>query len=196
MRLSLEYYLSSFFGLYMTFYSLTIILIIIGTTFLRKHYKTESFNLLYAFNTLAAWSNLMIFIFLFEELFISWYGQNSYEWYALRQDRLQISWTIFFIYNLSVFLLGLLFFFRKLRKSKWFTLFFFLLRNIFLFVTIVLYVMNQFRDYLPSNWSTYYDETHYFRYICSYAIILLWLTLIYLRANKKGRLPFPSVFLK
>jgi hypothetical protein len=196
MRLSLEHYLSSFFGLYMTFYSFAIILILIGATFFKGHYKTESFNLLYSFNTLAAWSNLMIFVFVFEELIVAWYGQNTYEWYAFRQDRFQVSWTFFIIYNLSVFLLGLLFFFRKLRKSKWFTLFFFLFRNIFLFVTIVFYVTNQFRDYLPSAWFTYYSETYYFRYIYSYALILLWLTIIYLRANKKRRLPFPSVFLK
>lgn len=195
MRFSLEYYLNSFFGFYLTFYSLFIIIILIGTTFFKGTYKTESFNLLYTFNTLAAWSSLMVLVLLFDELFVAWYGQNPYEWYAFRENNSFISWSWIFIINILSAVLGLLLFFRKLRISRLFTFLYFLTFSLFLFERVIIYITSLYRDYLPSSWSTNYIN-RYPKNLYSMAVIILMLVMIYLHAKKKGRLPFPSVFLK
>lgn len=195
MRYSVEYYLNNFFSLYLDFYSIAIIFVLIGATFLKRNYRTESFNLLYTFNTLAAWSNLAIFLLLIMDLFVAWYGQNSYEFYAFRESRFQVSWTIILTHYFFGFATGLLLFFRKPRTNRFITLLFFLSHCAFLFERIIIYITSQFRDYLPSSWSTYYSIS-IGRYIYSYAIMMLLLKFIYFRAKKKGRLPFPSVFLK
>lgn len=179
-------------GTYLIIYQFAVILLLTGTLF-KERIKTESYNLLYVFNTMAAWSSIIILFAYMAELFIAWYGQNPYEWYAFKGD--SAYWGSFFIIQLLSFVLGLLLFFRKLRVSRWFTLFFFLSSCAFIYERVVIFITSQFRDYVTSSWSTYY-ESEDSRNLYAYGVILLLLVLIYIWAKKKGRLPFPSVFLK
>ena len=173
-------------------YQLLIILLLAGTLF-RKKVKTESYNLLYVFNTLAAWSSLAILLTYVAEFFMAWYGQNPYEWYAFTGDGKYFG-ALFFIQLLS-FVMGVLLFYRKLRISRWFTVLFFLSSCGFIYEKLVIFITSQFRDYIPSSWSTYFESIE-LRDLYTHGIVLLLLVLIYLWAKKKARLPFPSVFLK
>jgi hypothetical protein len=179
-----------FVSAYLLIYQFAVILLLTGTLFKSK-LKTESYNLLYVFNTMVAWSYLFCFIAYCIELFVLWYGQNPYEWYAFKGNTAYFRWIM--IINFSSSVLGLLMFFRKLRINRWFTLLFFLSSCAFIYERIVIFITSLYRDYLPSSWSTYYDPV---KTLCLYLLIILLFVLIYLRANKKRRLPFPSVFLK
>ena len=181
-------------GIYLMMYQVSVFLLLIGTCFKNK-VKSESYNLLYVLNTLAAWSSLFIVLAYVAEFFISWHDQNPYAWYAFKGEKTQIYWTWIFSINLLCFALGLLLFFRKLRIKRWFTLLFFLSSCGFVFERIVIYITSLYRDYLPSSWSAYY-ENWYPLYLYGFAVIILLLVVIYLWAKKKRRLPFPSVFLK
>ena len=183
-----------FVGIYLVFYQFSVILLLTGTLFKNK-IKTESYNLLYVFNTMAAWCSLFIFLSYVSEFFVAWYGQNPYEWFAFKESGTSINWKLIFIINLLSFVLGLLLFFRKLRISRWFTLLFFLSCCGFIYERLVIFITSLFRDYIPSSWSTYYDPVDS-RKLYAYGVIILLLILLYLWAKKKGRLPFPSVFLK
>jgi hypothetical protein len=173
-------------------YHIAVILLLSGTLFKNK-IKTESYNLLYVFNTLAAWSSLFVFLSFVSEFFIALYGQNPYEWYAFKENGRTWEWVL--IINLMSFVSGLLLFFRKLRISRGFTLLFFLSSCGFLYERGVIFITSLYRDFIPSSWSTYYDCLDS-GHLYAYAVIILLLALLYLWAKKKGRLPFPSVFLK
>jgi hypothetical protein len=175
-------------------YQVVVILLLTGTLFKNK-IKSESYNLLYVFNTMAAWSVLLLLLAYVAEFFMAWYGQNPYEWYAFKSNVPDQFWMMLAIINFLSFLLGLLLFFRKLRISRLFTLLFFLSNFSFFYERIVIFITSLYRDFLPSAWYTYYENSST-QYLYSVAVILLSLVLIYLWAKKKGRLPFPSVFLK
>jgi hypothetical protein len=179
---------------FLMMYQVVAILLLVGTLFKNK-IKSESYNLLYVFNTLAAWSSLLVILAYVAELFIAWYGQNPYEWYAFSEpaDAKYLIWL--FIINILSFLLGLLFFFRKLRISRWFTLLFYLSCCSFLFERIVIFITGLYRDYLPSSWSVNSGDM-YPKYVYSFGLIIILVLTIYVWAKKKRRLPFPSVFLK
>lgn len=180
--------------IYLMMYQVVVILLLAGTLFKNK-IKSESYNLLYVFNTLAAWSGLFVILGYVAELFMAWYGQNPYEWYAFKSNMSDRFWMLLAIINFLSFLLSLLLFFRKLRISRLFTLLFLLSNFSFLYERIVIFMTSLYRDFLPSAWSTYY-ENKCPQYSYSIAVIMLSLVLIYVWAKKKGRLPFPSVFLK
>jgi hypothetical protein len=175
-------------------YHFAVILLFAGT-FFKSAIKTESYNLLYVFNTIAAWCSLLVLFAYGAELFIAWYGQNPYEFYAFKSNVTHGYWTWLSVINLFSFLLGLLMFFRKLRIKRWFALLFYLSSCSFLFERIVIYITSQYRDYLPSSWSIYYKNV-YPQYLYTITAIILLLVIIYAWAKKKRRLPFPSVFLK
>lgn len=181
-------------SIYLMIYQLTIILLLTGT-FFKNRIKSESYNLLYVFNTIAAWSSLLILLSYGAEFFMAWYGQNSYEWYAFKENRNSQYWTLISIINLLSFVFGLLMFFRKLRIRRWFTLLFFLSCCGLFYERIIIYITSHYRDFLPSSWSTYYGINHS-QNLFSYTLIILLLVLVYVLAKKKGRLPYPSVFLK
>ena len=190
-----NFYISVTFwvNLFLMLYQFIVVLLLIGTLF-KNNIKTESYNLLYVLNTLAAWwCSLYVFLAYGTKLFMAWYGQNAYEWYAFNSNVPDRCWTLISIISILSFLLGLLMFFRKLRIKRWFTLLFFLSNCSFFFERMVIFITSLYRDYLPSSWSAY-SEHPYSRYLFSYALIILSLVVIYLWAKKKGRLPFPSVF--
>ncbi|MEP7251284.1 MAG: NrfD/PsrC family molybdoenzyme membrane anchor subunit [Ginsengibacter sp.] len=97
------------------------------------------------------------------ELFIAWYGQNQYEWWAFRQNRVNIfspyGWAYYGMMFCNV-ASPQLFWSRKLRRNVMFTFFMAVLINVGMwFERFVIIVTSLYRDFLPSSWSTYYSPS-------------------------------------
>lgn len=97
------------------------------------------------------------------ELFIAWYGQNPYEWWAFRQNRVNIfspyGWAYYGMMFCNV-VSPQLFWSKKLRRNITFTFFMAVLVNVGMwFERFVIIVTSIYRDYLPSSWSTYYSPS-------------------------------------
>jgi len=99
------------------------------------------------------------------ELFIAWYGQNPYEWWAFRENRVNIFSPYGWSYYLMMFcnvVSPQLFWSRKLRRNIVFTFFMSVIVNIGMwYERFVIIVASIYRDYLPSSWSTYYSPSIY-----------------------------------
>ncbi len=97
------------------------------------------------------------------ELFIAWYGQNPYEWYAFSQNRVNINSPYGWSYWLMMFcnvVSPQVFWFTKLRRNIPFTFFMSVIVNIGMwYERFVIIVTSIYRDFLPSSWSTYYTPT-------------------------------------
>src|SRR5690606_10997287 len=105
------------------------------------------------------WVSLIGLFYWAAELFFAWYGQNDYEWYVFNEGDASNSrglysayWWILLIARLVI---PLLFFIRFLRTNRIFIVFYIVLFN---YERVVIYITSLYRDYLPSSWSTYYDE--------------------------------------
>lgn len=97
------------------------------------------------------------------ELFIAWYGQNEYEWWAFRQNRVNLfspyGWAYYGMMFCNV-VSPQIFWSRKLRRNVTFTFFMSVLINVGMwFERFVIIVTSVYRDFLPSSWSTYYSPT-------------------------------------
>ncbi|MEO6290420.1 MAG: NrfD/PsrC family molybdoenzyme membrane anchor subunit [Ginsengibacter sp.] len=97
------------------------------------------------------------------ELFIAWYGQNEYEWWAFRQNRVNLfspyGWAYYGMMFCNV-VSPQIFWSRKLRRNITFTFFMSVLINVGMwFERFVIIVTSIYRDFLPSSWSTYYSPT-------------------------------------
>ena len=97
------------------------------------------------------------------ELFVAWYGQNTYEWWAFKENRLNpfspYGWSYWGMMFCNV-VSPQMFWFRKLRRNIAFTFFMSVLINVGMwFERFVIIVTSLYRDYLPSSWSTYYSPT-------------------------------------
>jgi Ni/Fe-hydrogenase subunit HybB-like protein len=97
------------------------------------------------------------------ELFMAWYGQNQYEWWAFRQNRVNIfspyGWAYYGMMFCNV-VSPQLFWSRKLRRNVTFTFFMSVLINVGMwFERLVIIVTSLYRDFLPSSWSTYYSPS-------------------------------------
>jgi len=188
-----EYNFYFFCSCYFETFLFATILLLVGATFFKGKFQTESYNFLYVFNTLVAFICLIDLLFYAGELFIAWYGQNPYEWYAFSNNRAELfSWKWFFTKAYLPLFFGLLFFFRKLRINRMAVLIFLLLMHLNL-VEELYYRFS--RDYLPSHWSVSgpFDVKVM---LYDYLIIATLLVAAYLIAKKKNKLPYPSVFLK
>jgi molybdopterin-containing oxidoreductase family membrane subunit len=99
------------------------------------------------------------------ELFIAWYGQNPYEWYAFSQNRANLLTPYGWSYWLMMFcnvVSPQLFWSRKLRRNITVTFFMSIIVNIGMwYERFVIIVTSVYRDFLPSSWSTYYSPTIY-----------------------------------
>jgi Ni/Fe-hydrogenase subunit HybB-like protein len=97
------------------------------------------------------------------ELFIAWYGQNPYEWYAFSQNRANLFSPYGWSYWLMMFcnvVSPQLFWSRKLRRNITVTFFMSIIVNIGMwFERFVIIVTSVYRDYIPSSWSTYYSPS-------------------------------------
>lgn len=97
------------------------------------------------------------------ELFVAWYGQNPYEWWAFKENRANLFspygwayWGMMFCNVVS----PQLFWSKKLRRNITFTFFLSVLINVGMwFERFVIIVTSIYRDYLPSSWSTYYSPS-------------------------------------
>ncbi|MEX0636957.1 MAG: NrfD/PsrC family molybdoenzyme membrane anchor subunit, partial [Ferruginibacter sp.] len=97
------------------------------------------------------------------ELFIAWYGQNPYEWYAFSQNRANLltpyGWSYWLMMFCNVVSLQL-FWSRKLRRNVTVTFFMSIIVNIGMwYERFVIIVTSVYRDFLPSSWSTYYSPS-------------------------------------
>lgn len=97
------------------------------------------------------------------ELFMAWYGQNPYEWWAFSQNRANLfspyGWAYYGMMFCNV-VSPQLFWSRKLRRNITFTFFMSVLINVGMwFERFVIIVTSLYRDYLPSSWSTYYSPS-------------------------------------
>ena len=97
------------------------------------------------------------------ELFIAWYGQNPYEWYAFSQNRANLFSPYGWSYWLMMFcnvVSPQLFWSSKLRRNITVTFFMSIVVNIGMwYERFVIIVTSIYRDFLPSSWSTYYTPT-------------------------------------
>ena len=97
------------------------------------------------------------------ELFIAWYGQNPYEWYAFKENRANLFSPYGWSYWLMMFcnvVSPQIFWFKKLRRNIAFTFFMSIIVNIGMwYERFVIIVTSTYRDYLPSSWSTYYSPS-------------------------------------
>ena len=97
------------------------------------------------------------------ELFIAWYGQNPYENFAFFQNRANIfsplGWAYYIMMGCNV-LSPQIFWFRKFRRNVVLTFFMSVIINIGMwFERFVIIVTSLYREFLPSDWSTYYTPT-------------------------------------
>ncbi len=97
------------------------------------------------------------------ELFVAWYSGNPYEWWAFRQNRVNIfspyGWAYYGMMFCNV-VSPQLFWSRKLRRNITFTFFMAVLVNVGMwFERFVIIVTSIYRDYIPSSWSVYYSPS-------------------------------------
>jgi len=97
------------------------------------------------------------------ELFMAWYSAVDYEWFAFKENRLNLNspygWSYWLMMGCNV-LSPQIFWFRKMRRNLFVTFFMSILVNIGMwFERFVIIVTSIYRDYLPSSWSTYYTPT-------------------------------------
>jgi hypothetical protein len=185
---SFYYFNNSFFA----GYSIVVIILMISTFVLKGHYRNECFNWIYVLNTLVAYIYVVSLLIYASELFMAWYGQNPYEWYAFSNTKGYYTWTYFMWGTIINFLLGLLFLSRKLRINRLYIVLFLILVNFELFLR---FVTSFYTDYLPSSWATNYNETILEKGIKKMTCLLI-IAGTYWVANKRKKLPHPSVFLK
>ena len=201
MTASFEIYLRFLSGLYLSTYSIVIIICILFYLFANTIKKQETVNWLYTFNSIVLFISCLQLILYIWELFIVWYGQNPYEWYAFREYRINLfspygrSYWVMMLFN---FLLPQLFWFKKLRKNVLFTFIVaFTMSSGLWFERLVIFITSMHRDYLPSSWSTYY--TLPLKFLPGLLLQILCFALfsfcIYWLLHKRKKLPFPSALL-
>ena len=165
MIFSIASYWAIFAGSCIDTYPLVVIISIILYVFFKQKWGNEIINWLYVFNTIVLWVSLANLIFYAGELFIAWYGQNQYEWYAFSQNRANIFSPYGWSYWLMMFcnvVSPQMFWFKKLRRNIVFTFFMSIIVNIGMwYERFVIIVTSTYRDYLPSSWSTYYSPSIY-----------------------------------
>jgi hypothetical protein len=191
----IEDYLLSITSVFNTIYFYLTILLLAITFLAKNKYKNEAYNLFYVLNTIVAWCSLYILLYWSIEIFIAWYGQNPYELHAFFEP--SFPQNFFWIYCLLLMniISGLLFFFKKLRINRYYTLYFLLISNIGLLYNLLTFSVWNKKDYLPSNW----DKQEFFfdfSLILKCIIVLIWVLVAYYFSFKKNRLPFKSLFLK
>ncbi len=97
------------------------------------------------------------------ELFMAWYSHVDYEWFAFKENRVNLNspygWAYWIMMGCNV-LSPQIFWFKKMRRNLLVTFFMSILVNIGMwFERFVIIVTSVYRDYLPSSWSTYYTPT-------------------------------------
>jgi molybdopterin-containing oxidoreductase family membrane subunit len=135
---------------------------------LRKVFALEDYITLghiEAMNKVIVLTGSIVGIAYITELFIAWYGQNPYEWYAFKENRANLFSPYGWSYWLMMFcnvVSPQMFWSRKLRRNIVFTFFMSIIVNIGMwYERFVIIVTSTYRDFLPSSWSTYYSPSIY-----------------------------------
>ena len=135
---------------------------------LRKVFMLEDYITLghiEAMNKVIVLTGSIVGIAYITELFIAWYGQNPYEWWAFKENRANLFSPYGWSYWLMMFcnvVSPQMFWFKKLRRNIAFTFFMSIIVNIGMwYERFVIIVTSTYRDYLPSSWSTYYSPSVY-----------------------------------
>ncbi|HVZ95713.1 MAG TPA: NrfD/PsrC family molybdoenzyme membrane anchor subunit [Chitinophagaceae bacterium] len=116
-----------------------------------------------AMNKIIVLTGSIVGIAYLSELFIAWYSQNPYEWWAFRQNRVNIfspyGWAYYGMMFCNV-VSPQLFWSKKLRRNVTFTFFMAVLVNVGMwFERFVIIVTSIYRDYIPASWSNYYSPS-------------------------------------
>lgn len=191
-------YWSTFSNAYLNNYPVTAIVCILFYCFLKNKWKHEMINWLYVFNTIVPILTLINLLFFLGELFMAWYGQNQYEWFAFKENPGAIwspyGWS-YWLLLVSSTLLPQLMWFRKLRKSIVMTFFTaFVLSFGSWFERLVILITSLYRDYLPSSWLTYYNGEFWFlQFALRFGCFAIASSMVYWLFHKRKKLPFQSV---
>jgi molybdopterin-containing oxidoreductase family membrane subunit len=165
---------------------------LIGATFLVKgKTRGEIYNLLYVFNTMYAWLSLIVFISFIIELFLAWYGQNPYEWYAFKDQSAPLNLKRFYLKFLVVSIVPFIFFGRKVRINRGITIVVLIITNASYWLA---YIKRFFIEYLSSSWSTYYEDPLIEKIAMTFSFLVLFAS-VYWIALKRKNLPYPSLIL-
>ncbi|MFW5721117.1 MAG: NrfD/PsrC family molybdoenzyme membrane anchor subunit, partial [Bacteroidota bacterium] len=90
------------------------------------------------------------------ELFMAWYSGVEYEMFAFINRATGPYWWAYWTMMACNVISPQLFWFKKLRRSVWFTFFISILINVGMwFERFVIIVTSLHRDYLPSSWEMY-----------------------------------------
>jgi hypothetical protein len=93
-------------------------------------------------------------------LFIVWYGQNTYEQWVFSNNA-AVTYSSLFTSIVLDFILTIFLLFKKMRLSAWFSIITWLCSLNRVVAFIAAYVDKLFfKDYLPSSWSTYDGDSN------------------------------------
>ncbi len=157
-------------------------------------------NWLYVFNSIVPLLSLITIGFYLAGLLVAWYGQNPYEWYVFKDNRVNVGnpygWG-YWLFMIGCLVLPQLLWLKKLRKNIWMTFFIVLfLSPAVWYERLVIYITSTYRDYLPSSWSNYYSGKDFILplllYLGSFVIVS---GVVYFIIYKRKKLPFPSAIL-
>lgn len=185
-------------GSYLNAYSVTILSLVVVYFFVQQRVKNECINWLYVCNSIVPWITLVYMLIYAAGLFISWYGQNPYEWYAFTQNRARVwspyGWSYWLMLSLN-FLFPQLLWFKKLRKSIGFTVIMIIALSFgFWFERLVIYITSAYPDYLPSSWSVY-NGRFFLQWLWNTGCFIIVSLSVYWVFHKRKKLPFPSAIL-
>jgi hypothetical protein len=186
-----ETYCRMFNVFFFDIYTFSVVALIAITLFVKEKSKGESYNLLYVFNTMYAWLSFTVFVFYVADLFLAWYGQNPYEWYAFKDQSVPLNLKSFYLKILFISIVPFIFFIRKIRVNRTFIV----SALVIMYANYSFaYMKNFFIDFLPSSWSVYYGYSFLQKIAMAFCFVVLFAT-VYWAAVKRKKLPYPSLIL-
>ena len=160
---------------------------LLAFTVLRKKIKSEGWNGLYVFNTILFLTQLTILLNYGFTVFMAWYGQSSYEFFVFKSTYTGSLYLVLFCLQF----IPLLFYWRKLRVARFFTIICYLCLSL---GWVVQKLFSYRRDYLESNWSVNYDIDKTSDYILVYSSVFIVIVVVYFIGSKRKRLPYDGYF--
>lgn len=190
------FHLIRFAGLYLNVYSVAMLVLMIFYFFVQQSCKNEFCNWLYACNSIVLWISLGYLFVYAGELFVAWYGQNPYGWYAFKQNGIHTvnpyGWS-YWLFFIGCNILPQLLWFKKLRASFLMTFVVILFLNAGAwFERLVIWITSYYRDYLPSSWSTYTENSYLADLLLGLVYFFLLSFAVYWLLHKRKELPFQS----
>lgn len=160
---------------------------LIGRLFRKIIIRNESINFLSVINLLFGIGLCIELIVYVVELYIGYRGGSRYEFYVVGPSD-----QLFYITFGLMYLIGILFLFKRLRKSWVLTI---LMLILICSDRLLIILLQWFRDYIPSEWEVYYTQQLYL-YIFKTLIFAALVFLVYLLLAKRKKLPHPSALIR